>query len=74
MIDLCPHCGDALGDVYCLPGLHNPGRDIAYCSSTCRGAAYVLAFPDATPEEVFIELCAERWDSGPRPLGPSRPW
>lgn len=72
--DICAHCGDPLEEGWFSPGLHSPDRALRFCCSNHRAAAYLASHPDATTDDLFLEVCAELFRRADAPTETSRPW
>jgi hypothetical protein len=71
---LCDWCGEVLEEGYFSPGEHSPERHLRFCTPNERDAAFRQSHPDATPEEIFTEKCADLFHRIHPDTPPSRDW
>jgi len=70
----CDYCDDDIEEGWFTPGSTSLDAGLKFCCVNHRADAYLQRHPDATPEEIFTERCADTFHPlGPDPT-PSRNW
>jgi hypothetical protein len=70
----CDHCAEQLEEGWFTPGPTSLDAGLRFCCTNHRDAAYRQRHPDASPEEIFTERCADLFHPlVPDPI-PSRDW